>query len=64
MYADDRTSHAPLWQYPMLAEAVARHVAWARDFASAGDLDAAHDEWRDVDALVAEVTAELDPEFI
>jgi hypothetical protein len=42
-------------RYPLLASAVERHLAWARDFALAGDLDAAVDAIRDAHATSAEL---------
>jgi hypothetical protein len=35
--------------------AIARHLVWADEFASVGELGAAADELRDADALVAEL---------
>jgi hypothetical protein len=42
-------------RYPLLASAVERHLAWARDFALAGDLDSAVDAIRDAHATSAEL---------
>jgi hypothetical protein len=41
--------------YPLLARAVERHLAWARDFALAGDIDSAVDAIRDAHATSAEL---------
>jgi hypothetical protein len=43
--------------YPLLARAVERHLAWARDFALAGDLDSAVDAIRDAHATSAELAS-------
>jgi hypothetical protein len=42
-------------RYPLLATAVERHLAWARDFALAGDVDSAVDAIRDAHAASAEL---------
>jgi hypothetical protein len=42
-------------RYPLLANAIDRHLAWARDFAIAGDLDSAVDAIRDAHATSAEL---------
>jgi hypothetical protein len=42
-------------EYPLHERAVRRHVAWAREFASVGDLVAVADELEDIWALVAEL---------
>ena len=42
-------------RYPLLATALERHLGWARDFALAGDVDAAVDAIRDAHATVAEL---------
>ena len=42
----------------VVARAIDRHAAWARDYAIAGDLDSALDELRDIRALHLEETAE------
>ncbi len=41
--------------YPLHSRAVSRHAIWARDFAAAGDIAAAHDELLDIAAIAAEV---------
>jgi hypothetical protein len=41
-------------RYPLLASAVERHLAWARDFALAGDVDSAVEAIRDAHATSAE----------
>jgi hypothetical protein len=48
------------FSYPTVREivhvrALDRHAAWARDFAAAGDLDAALDELCDIRALATEL---------
>ena len=43
------------WRYPLHARALERHGAWAREFAGAGDMDAAFAELLDVRAVVAEI---------
>ena len=42
-------------RFPLLADAVERHLGWARDFALAGDVDSAVDAIRDAHATVAEL---------
>jgi hypothetical protein len=42
-------------RYPLLASAVERHLAWARDFALAGDVDSAVDAIRDAHATSSEL---------
>jgi hypothetical protein len=42
-------------RFPLLATAVERHLAWARDFAIAGDVDSAVDAIRDAHATSAEL---------
>ena len=42
-------------RYPLLASAVERHLAWAREFALAGDVDSAVDAIRDAHATSAEL---------
>jgi hypothetical protein len=42
-------------RFPLLATALERHLGWARDFALAGDVDAAVDAIRDAHATVAEL---------
>ena len=39
----------------LLASAMERHLAWARDFANAGDVDSAIDAIRDAHATSAEL---------
>jgi hypothetical protein len=48
-------------RYPLLASAVERHLAWARDFAIAGDVDSAVDAIRDAHATSAELRTSADP---
>jgi hypothetical protein len=51
-----RTMHpVSVHRFPLHAEAVDRHMAWAFDLAAAGDQDLAEMAMRDVLALVAEV---------
>jgi hypothetical protein len=47
-------------RYPLLATAVERHLAWARDFALAGDVDSAVDAIRDAHAASAELRSSED----
>ena len=42
-------------RYPVLANALERHLGWARDFAIAGDVDSAVDAIRDAHATLAEL---------
>jgi hypothetical protein len=42
-------------QYPALAGAVERHLAWAREYATAGDLESAIDALRDAHAASGEL---------
>jgi hypothetical protein len=42
-------------RFPLLASAIERHLAWARDFAIAGDVDSAVDAIRDAHATIAEL---------
>jgi hypothetical protein len=42
-------------RYPVLASALERHLAWARDFALAGDVDSAIDAIRDAHATFGEI---------
>jgi hypothetical protein len=42
-------------EFPLLAGAVERHLAWAWDFTEAGDLDAALDAFEDARAAAAEM---------
>jgi hypothetical protein len=44
-------------RYPALAGAVDRHLAWACEFATAGDLDSAIDALRDAHAASGELHA-------
>jgi len=44
-------------RYPVLTCAMNRHLAWAREFATAGDLDSAIDALRDAHATSAELRA-------
>jgi len=44
-------------RYPILVTAVERHLAWARDFAVAGDVDLAVDAIRDAQAAMGELHA-------
>ena len=46
--------------YPLLVIAVERHLAWARDFALAGDIDSAVDAIRDAHAASAELRSSSD----
>jgi hypothetical protein len=46
--------------YPLLATAVERHLAWARDFVLAGDVDSAVDAIRDAHAASAELRSSAD----
>jgi hypothetical protein len=48
-------AHAYRPPYPLLASAVERHLAWARDYAIAGDVDSAVDAIRDAHATSAEL---------
>ena len=48
-------------RYPQLATAVERHLAWARDFALAGDVDSAVDAIRDAHATSGELRTLADP---
>ena len=49
-------SRAPVRaHYPLLASAAERHLAWARDFALAGDVESAVDAIRDAHATWAEL---------
>jgi uncharacterized membrane protein len=51
----DRTVAAAPMRYPVLAAALERHLAWARDFSVAGDVDSAVDAIRDAHATFAEL---------
>ena len=42
-------------RYPVLTSALERHLAWARDFAIAGDVDSAIDAIRDAHATFGEL---------
>ena len=44
-------------RFPVLADAIERHLGWARDFAAAGDVDSAVDAIRDAHATLAELRA-------
>jgi hypothetical protein len=55
---------AHLVRYPLHARALERHAAWARDFAAAGDLDAAVGEMYDIRALTAELRVDEDDDAI
>lgn len=43
--------------YPVLVEALERHLGWASEFAEAGDLESAVDAIRDAQAAFAELHA-------
>jgi hypothetical protein len=49
-------------RFPLLASAVERHLAWARDFAIAGDVDSAVDAIRDAHATSAELRTWATPD--
>jgi hypothetical protein len=53
----DSSAGAGQEHYPDLARALDRHLAWACDFATAGDLDSALDALRDAHAAAAELRA-------
>ena len=53
----DRAAAPAGTRYPVLAMAVERHLAWARDFTLAGDVDSAVDAIRDAHATFAELRA-------
>jgi hypothetical protein len=42
-------------RYPLLAMGLERHLAWARDFVLAGDVDSAVDAIRDAHATFGEL---------
>jgi hypothetical protein len=42
-------------RFPLLADAVERHLGWAREFALAGDVDSAVDAIRNAHATLAEL---------
>ena len=44
-------------RFPLLANALERHLGWARDFVIAGDVDSAVDAIRDASATFAELRA-------
>lgn len=44
-------------EFPLLAGAVARHLAWAWDFTEVGDLDSALDALQDASSAAAELLA-------
>ena len=48
-------------RYPVLANALERHLGWARDFAIAGDVDSAVDAIRDAHATLAELRTSAFP---
>ena len=50
--------------YPLHEQAVKRHVAWAREFASVGDVEAVDDELDDIRALTAELELRTLPALI
>ncbi len=51
----DRAAARAGIRYPLLAIALERHLAWARDFALAGDVDSAVDAIRDAHAALGEL---------
>ena len=51
----DRAAAHTETRYAVLAVAVERHLAWARDFTLAGDVDSAVDAIRDAHATVCEM---------
>jgi hypothetical protein len=51
----DSATRAAQERYPALATALQRHLAWACDFATAGDLDSAIEALRDAHAASAEL---------
>jgi hypothetical protein len=42
-------------EFPLLADAVDRHLAWARDFTDEGDLDSALDALEDARSVATEL---------
>jgi hypothetical protein len=54
--ADPRVTAART-RFPLLANALERHLGWARDFVIAGDVDCALDAIRDASAACAELRA-------
>ena len=54
MSLDRAAAHAGT-RYPLLAMALERHLAWARDFTLAGDVDSAVDAIRDAHATFGEL---------
>jgi hypothetical protein len=55
------SSQADVWErqraeFPLLAAAVERHLAWAWDFTEAGDLDAAMDAFEDARSAAGELS--------
>ena len=56
MTVDPRVTAART-RFPLLANALERHLGWARDFVIAGDVDSAVDAIRDACATFAEVRA-------
>ena len=51
----DRTAAHAGTRYPALAMALERHLAWARDFTLAGDVESAVDAIRDAHATFCEL---------
>ena len=51
----DSATGATHARYPSLAAALERHLAWACDFATAGDLESAIEALRDAHATSAEL---------
>jgi hypothetical protein len=45
-------------RYPLLTDALERHLAWARDFTLAGDVESAVDAILDAHATFAELRTE------
>jgi hypothetical protein len=43
-------------EFPLLAGAMERHLAWAWDFTQAGDLDSALDAFEDARSVAAELS--------
>lgn len=48
-------------EFPLLAGAVERHMAWAWDFTEAGDLDAALDAFEDARSVAGELSQDAPP---
>jgi len=57
------SDQAPSGEHRLFARALDRHLAWARDFALAGDLLSALEELRDVRAISTEMTAIVPPDL-